>query len=98
MPKNTPSKKTATSRRERDVRRGQYEFPAFSAGTVKVLLEKALWNVQMHSKRYGMTVLLETALEQLREAQQEIVVWQRLAAMITDYDAARELVESEVRE
>jgi hypothetical protein len=81
------------SRKASDIRRGQYEFPAFAAGVVAALMLGAIRLIGLSVQRRGGDALLEEAVKRLGQACGEVRGWQRMAAMVTDYDAAREEVE-----
>lgn len=85
------------TRAQRDERLGQYEIPAFRAGHVAALAERALWLVRRHAERYGESVLLSEAARCLEQAVAETAAWIELAQGITGYEYARPVETREER-
>lgn len=74
------------------MRRAQYELPGFSAGTVVYLLDQALELCERAVQQGQGTLLLEGIAERMLAARQHTYDWMHAAALLTDYDAAREAV------
>lgn len=74
-----------------------YELPAFSAGMAAQDMERALFLLDQHEERYGPNNIIKEVEKKLTAAIRDIRDWQRHTALITDYDAAREIVDKEAR-
>lgn len=74
---------------------GRPSQAAVVAGVVGSHVGNALVLLERRGRCYGADAYIENVVRELRAAQGEIAAWQRMAALVTDYDAARAEVESE---
>lgn len=81
--------------RDKDVRRGQYEFPGFAAGNCAAHLDLVLTLTDAFQTRYGRNAIVESIEQHVREARQDVLNWQHYARYMTDYDAAHQAVREE---
>ena len=79
-------------RKQLEARRAQYELPGFSAGIVRVQIGRALELLEHYQQGEAPEELLQNAAQVLERAQETVTEWMRLAACVTDYDRAREIV------
>lgn len=85
----------AGSRLAHEARRAQYEIPGMAAGLVAHDLERVQWLLDRHDERFGRDPLLDEVRRMCRRARDRTRDWMAQARLLTDYDAAREVVQQE---
>jgi hypothetical protein len=61
---------------------------------VGVLVDEALMLCGHQVQRYGRTLLMEGIVERLQQARAQVDEWTRTAQMVTNYDCARDALQS----